>query len=65
MTPPNAPIELRAWRQFLALAETLHYGRAARAAAHDAAAADAWRSSSWSARLGVALFERTPRAAWR
>ena len=29
MTDPEPSIELRSWRQFLMLAQTLHFGRAA------------------------------------
>lgn len=61
-TPPkNAPIEWRAWRQFLALAETLHFGRAAERL-HMTQPPLTMAIQQLEERLGVALFERTRRS---
>jgi DNA-binding transcriptional LysR family regulator len=58
----NAPeIELRAWRQFLVLAELLHFGRAARRLAMTQPPLTQ-AVQKLEARLGVALFARTRRS---
>ncbi|MFO1339340.1 MAG: LysR family transcriptional regulator [Burkholderiaceae bacterium] len=54
------PIELRAWRQFLALAETLHFGQAAQRL-HMTQPPLTLAIQQLESRLGVALFERSRR----
>lgn len=54
-------IELRVWRQFLALAETLHFGRAARQL-HMTQPPLTQAIQQLERRLGTALFERTRRS---
>jgi DNA-binding transcriptional LysR family regulator len=55
-----ASIELRVWRQFLMLAETLHFGRAAQKL-HITQPPLTLAIQQLEGRLGVALFERTRR----
>lgn len=57
----NELIDLRAWRQFLVLAETLHYGRAAQRL-HMTQPPLTQAIQQLERRLGVMLFERTRRA---
>lgn len=57
----DAPIEARAWRQFLALAETLHYGRAA-ARLHMTQPPLTVAIQQLEARLGTPLFLRSRRS---
>lgn len=57
----SADIELRVWRQFLALAETLHFGRAA-AQLHMTQPPLTQAIQQLERRLGVPLFERTRRS---
>jgi DNA-binding transcriptional LysR family regulator len=57
---PDAPIELRLWRQFLAVAEVLHFGRAAqRLSMTQPPLTQAIQQLE--ARLGLPLFERAHR----
>lgn len=56
----DAPIELRAWRQFQVLAETLHFGQAA-ARLHMTQPPLTQAIQLLEKRLGVTLFERTKR----
>lgn len=58
---PPIDIELRVWRQFLALAEALHFGRAAQAL-HMTQPPLTQAIQLLERRLGVALFERTRRS---
>lgn len=61
MNPPSTvPIELRSWRQFLAVAETLHFGQAAERL-HMTQPPLTMAIQQLEARLGVVLFERTRR----
>ncbi len=55
------PVELRSWRQFLALAETLHYGRAAQQL-HMTQPPLTLAIQQLERRLGVTLFERSRRS---
>lgn len=57
----DLPIELRSWRQFLAVGEHLHFGRAA-AALHMTQPPLTLAIQQLERRLGVALFERTRRS---
>ena len=57
----GAAIELRVWRQFLALADTLHYGRAA-ARLHITQPPLTQAIQQLERRLGTLLFERTRRS---
>src|SRR5580765_1848361 len=57
----DLPIELRSWRQFLALAEQLHFGRAA-AVLHMTQPPLTLAIQQLERRLGVPLFERTRRS---
>jgi DNA-binding transcriptional LysR family regulator len=59
MTDPS--IELRSWRQFLAVAEQLHFGRAA-ATLHMTQPPLTLAIQQLERRLGVPLFERTRRS---
>jgi DNA-binding transcriptional LysR family regulator len=59
--PALPAIELRAWRQFLVLAEQLHFGRAA-ALLHMTQPPLTLAVQQMERRLGVALFERTRRS---
>jgi DNA-binding transcriptional LysR family regulator len=57
---PDLPVELRAWRQFLVLAETLHFGQAAERL-HMTQPPLTLAIQQIEARLGVMLFERSRR----
>ena len=59
--PPAATIELRSWRQFLMLAEALHFGRAAQQM-HMTQPPLTLAIQQLERRLGSALFERTRRS---
>ena len=58
---PEPAIELRSWRQFLALAQTLHFGRAAEQL-HMTQPPLTLAIQQLERRLGVKLFERTRRS---
>lgn len=58
---PSAEIELRVWRQFLALADTLHFGRAARQL-HMTQPPLTQAIQQLERRLDTRLFERTRRS---
>jgi DNA-binding transcriptional LysR family regulator len=60
MNDVTTSIELRVWRQFLMLAETLHFGRAAQRL-HITQPPLTLAIQQLEARLGVLLFERTRR----
>jgi DNA-binding transcriptional LysR family regulator len=61
LSATTAPIELRTWRQFLVLAETLHFGRAAQRL-HITQPPLTLAIQQLERRLGVVLFERTRRS---
>jgi DNA-binding transcriptional LysR family regulator len=61
MTDEHPPIELRSWRQFLALAQTLHFGRAAELL-HITQPPLTQAIQQLERRLGTALFSRTRRS---
>ncbi len=58
---PDPGIELRSWRQFLVLAQTLHFGRAAQLL-HITQPPLSLAIQQLERRLGAALFERTRRS---
>src|SRR5450631_1751371 len=58
---PHAGIELRHWRQFVVLAGTLHFGRAAQAL-HMTQPPLTQAIQQLERRLGVRLFDRTRRS---
>ena len=60
-TVPDPGIELRSWRQFLVLAENLHFGRAAQQL-HITQPPLSLAIQQLERRLGTALFERTRRS---
>ena len=59
--PPDPTIELRNWRQFLVLAQTLHFGRAAQQL-HITRPPLSLAIQQLERRLGARLFERTRRS---
>src|ERR1700712_198643 len=61
MTSIDIPIELRSWRQFLTLAQTLHFGRAAEAL-HMTQPPLTLAIQHLERRLGARLFDRTRRS---
>ena len=61
VNPAEAGIELRSWRQFLVLAEALHFGRAAQAL-HMTQPPLTLAIQQLERRLGMRLFERTRRS---
>ena len=61
MTDPEPSIELRSWRQFLMLAQTLHFGRAAELL-HITQPPLTQAIQQLERRLGTLLFERTRRS---
>ncbi len=61
MNIADSPIELRSWRQFLMLAQTLHFGRAA-ALLHITQPPLTQAIQQLERRLGTLLFERTRRS---
>jgi len=61
MSEPTPAIDLRAWRQFLVLAETLHFGQAAQRL-HMTQPPLTLAIQQLERRLGVPLFERTRRS---
>jgi DNA-binding transcriptional LysR family regulator len=61
MSDPESTVELRSWRQFLMLARTLHFGRAA-LELHMTQPPLTQAIQSLERRLGVQLFERTRRS---
>jgi DNA-binding transcriptional LysR family regulator len=61
MTTPEAAVELRVWRQFLTLAQTLHFGRAA-LQLHMTQPPLTQAIQQLEQRLGARLFERTRRS---
>lgn len=61
MTTADSPIELRSWRQFLTLAQTLHFGRAAELL-HITQPPLTQAIQQLERRLGTLLFERTRRS---
>ena len=60
-SPAEASIELRSWRQFLVLAEVLHFGRAAQTL-HMTQPPLTLAIQQLERRLGLRLFERTRRS---
>ena len=60
-SPAEASIELRSWRQFLVLAEALHFGRAAQTL-HMTQPPLTLAIQQLERRLGMRLFERTRRS---
>ena len=60
-TVPEPTIDLRSWRQFLVLAQTLHFGRAAQQL-HITQPPLSLAIQQLERRLGVPLFERTRRS---
>ena len=60
-SPAEASIELRSWRQFLVLAEALHFGRAAQTL-HMTQPPLTLAIQQLERRLGMLLFERTRRS---
>jgi DNA-binding transcriptional LysR family regulator len=60
-SPPAPAVDLRAWRQFLVLAETLHFGQAARRL-HITQPPLTQAIQKLEAHLAVRLFERTRRS---
>ena len=61
MNAADPPIELRSWRQFLALAQTLHFGRAAESL-HITQPPLTQAIQQLERRLGTRLFDRTRRS---
>ena len=61
MTATEPPIELRSWRQFLALAQALHFGRAAESL-HITQPPLTQAIQQLERRLGTRLFDRTRRS---
>ncbi len=61
MNTPESPIELRSWRQFLMLSQTLHFGRAAELL-HITQPPLTQAIQQLERRLGTLLFERTRRS---
>ncbi|HEY9237227.1 MAG TPA: LysR family transcriptional regulator, partial [Burkholderiaceae bacterium] len=61
MNADESPIELRRWRQFLTLAQTLHFGRAA-AQLHITQPPLTQAIQQLERHLGTLLFERTRRS---
>lgn len=61
MNHADSPVELRVWRQFLTLAETLHFGRAA-ASLHITQPPLTQAIQQLERRLGTVLFDRTRRS---